>query len=195
MSASPSKSLQSSIQRPAQKQDEIIVRETGTDPRCRHKTASGRRCDRVPSQLNYGFCLLHAHEGQRYREADATAIAAELLGPESDFGDPTVVNQVLGKLFTLVAQGRIPVSTAALLAQIGQLLVQGLHGPHGDVRLSEVNNAWRQTIVNVLNSADGGPNDAGVATVKYENLGRRVEESRAADSKENESRDSIYREE
>jgi hypothetical protein len=168
-----------------QARDEIILHETASDSRCRHRTPSGRRCERQSSLVNYGFCAAHAHEGQKFRDADATAIAAELLGPESNFGDPAVVNQVLGKLFTLVAQGRIPVSTAALLAQIGQLLVQGLQGSHGDVRLSEVNNAWRQTIVNVLNSADRDSQNAQATSSKYEDLGRRIEESRAEDSKDN----------
>jgi hypothetical protein len=170
MSAIPTK--------PSPKRDDFLLAETGQDPRCRHKTASGRRCERQPASANYGFCPLHASEGQRFRDAEAAAIASELFGPESNFGDPAVVNQVLGKLFTLVAQGRIPVSTAALLAQIGQLLIQKLQGPHGDVRLAEVNNAWRQTIVNVLNSADRDSRAQDIASVRYEDLGRRIDDSR-----------------
>jgi hypothetical protein len=160
------------------RQPEFIIPEAAQDPRCRHKTASGRRCERQPVSANYGFCHIHASEGQRFRDAEAAAIAQELFGTDSNFGDPIVVNQVLGKLFTLVAQGRIPVTTAALLAQIGQLLVQGLQGPHGDVRLAEVNNAWRQTIVNVLNSADRDSHGPDIASVRYEDLGRRIAETR-----------------
>jgi hypothetical protein len=169
MSAIPTK--------PSPKRDDFLLAETGQDLRCRHKTASGRRCERQPASANFGFCPLHAGEGQRFRDAEAAAIASELFGPESNFADATVVNQVLGKLFTLVAQGRIPVSTAALLAQIGQLLIQGLQGPHGDVRLAEVNNAWRQTIVNVLNSADRDSRSPDIANVRYEDLGRRIDDS------------------
>ena len=87
----------------------------------------------APTSVSQLWVLSAARrEGQRFRDAEAAAIASELFGPESNFADATVVNQVLGKLFTLVAQGRIPVSTAALLAQIGQLLIQGLQGPHGE---------------------------------------------------------------
>lgn len=177
------------------RQEDPILSESGQDPRCRHKTASGRRCERQPASANYGFCSLHASEGQRFRDAEAAAIASELFGPESNFGDPTVVNQVLGKLFTLVAQGRIPVSTAALLAQIGQLLIQGLQGPHGDVRLAEVNNAWRQTIVNVLNSADRDSRGPDIASVRYEDLGRRIDDSREQRATVRETADTHFGEE
>jgi hypothetical protein len=158
--------------------EELIFKEaTQADFRCRHKTASGRRCERQPTSVDYGFCGIHAAEAQKFRDAEATAIASELLGCESNFGDLIVVNQVLGKLFTLVAQGRIPVSTAALLTQIGQLLLQGLQGSHSDVRLAEVNNAWRQTIVNVLSSADREGRSHDITNVHYENLGSRIAES------------------
>jgi hypothetical protein len=187
MSAIPTK--------PSPKRDDFLLAETGPDLRCRHKTASGRRCERQPASANYGFCPLHASEGQRFRDAEAAAIASELFGPESNFGDATVVNQVLGKLFTLVAQGRIPVSTAALLAQIGQLLIQGLQGPHGDVRLAEVNNAWRQTIVNVLNSADRDSRGPDIASVRYEDLGRRIDDSREQGATVRETADANYSEE
>ncbi len=175
--------------------DELIRSEAVSDPRCRHKTASGRRCERQPTSANYGFCAIHAAEAQRYREAEATAIASELIGGDSNFGDPAVVNQMLGKLFTLVAQGRIPVSTASLLAQIGQLLVNGLQGAHGDTRLAEVTNAWRQTIVKVLNSADRDSRSSELTTVHYEDLGRQIADSDRTESAVEIARDSNHGEE
>jgi hypothetical protein len=123
--------------------------------RCRHKSKSGRRCERPSEPANLGFCALHIAEAQQFREAESRAVASELLGPESSLADPASINRLLAKLFTLVAQGRIPVPTAALLTQIGQLILQTFNGQpaHADVRLSEVNNAWRQTIVHVLNAS------------------------------------------
>ena len=43
--------------------------------------------------------------------------------------------------------------------------------------LAEVNNAWRQTIVNVLNSADRDSRSPDIANVRYEDLGRRIDDS------------------
>jgi hypothetical protein len=142
--------------------------------RCRHKSKSGRRCERPSDPGNFGFCAIHIAEAQQFREAESRAVASELLGPESSLADPASVNRLLAKLFALVAQGRIPVPTAALLTQIGQLILQTFNGqpPHAEVRLSEGNNAWRQTIVHVLNASHRPA--SGAPPLTYEDLEREI---------------------
>lgn len=153
--------------------DGFALPEPGNELRCRHKSSSGRRCERAADPANFGFCVLHDADAQRFREAEARAIAAELLGAEASLGDPASVNRLLAKLFMLVAHGRIPLPTAALLTQIGQLILQSFGGngaPHGEVRLSEVNNAWRQTIVHVLNSAGQSSEAAPASQISFQDF-------------------------
>lgn len=143
--------------------------------RCRHKSKSGRRCERPSESGNFGFCVVHSADAQQIREAESRAVASELLGSESSLADPASINRLLAKLFTLVAQGRIPVPTASLLTQIGQLILQTFNGSpaHAEVHLSEVNSAWRQTIVHVLNASQQSPGSSG-APLTYQDLEREI---------------------
>lgn len=165
--------------------DGFALPEPGNELRCRHKSSSGRRCERAADPANFGFCIIHDGDAHQFREAESRAIAVELLGGDASLADPASVNRLLAKLFTLVAQGRIPLPTAALLTQIGQLILQSFSGngaPHAEVRLSEVNNAWRQTIVHVLNSA-GHPSGAAPASqISFQDFAPELRAAVAAES-------------
>jgi hypothetical protein len=54
------------------------------------------------------------------------AVAEELVGPLADFRSAYAINRSLGKLYAIAAENRIPPRNAAILAYIGQLLLQTL---------------------------------------------------------------------
>jgi hypothetical protein len=89
--------------------------------RCNHLTSDGRRCRMPRSETHPALCLMHAREEQQLLELDR--IGAELASLSGHFKTSTDVNHVLGKLFTLLANNRIPPRNAATLAYIGQLLL------------------------------------------------------------------------
>jgi hypothetical protein len=98
--------------------------------RCTYVTPSGRRCRMaiMPGQSReekrIPFCAFHAR--QQKQSLDSEAVAREILGPLGDFRSAFAINRALGKLFTITAENRIPVRNAAVLAYIGQLLLQTL---------------------------------------------------------------------
>ena len=93
--------------------------------RCAFETSDGRRC-RLPRSCNHAsLCLFHSREEQQLLESEK--LGAEIASPISgDFLTATDINYVLGKVFTAVAQNRIPVRTAHTLAYLGQLMLMSL---------------------------------------------------------------------
>ncbi len=105
------------------------------DHQCQQLTSDGRRCLMSRMKGHPSLCFVHAQRQQQV--LDPKRVAAELLGPFEDLKTANAVNHALGSLFLLVAQNRIPPRHAAVLAYIGQLLLQSLR----PVR-SEVTDAW-----------------------------------------------------
>ncbi len=105
------------------------------DHQCQQVTSDDRRCLMSRMKGHPSLCFVHAQRQQQV--LDPKRVAAELLGPFADLKTANAVNHALGSLFLLVAQNRIPPRHAAILAYIGQLLLQSL----GSVQ-SEIKNAW-----------------------------------------------------
>jgi hypothetical protein len=95
------------------------------DVRCSHVTADNRRCidSRAPDHKT--LCPYHAMKEMQHR--NSKVVAKEILGPLNDFRSAFAINSALGKLFAITAENRIPVRNAAVLAYIGQLLLQTLN--------------------------------------------------------------------
>ncbi len=95
------------------------------DVRCNHVTADNRRCidSRAPDHKT--LCPYHAMKEMQHR--NSKVVAKEILGPLNDFRSAFAINSALGKLFAITAENRIPVRNAAVLAYIGQLLLQTLN--------------------------------------------------------------------
>jgi hypothetical protein len=95
------------------------------DVRCNHVTADNRRCidSRAPDHKT--LCPYHAMKEMQRR--NSKFVAKEILGPLNDFRSAFAINSALGKLFAITAENRIPVRNAAVLAYIGQLLLQTLN--------------------------------------------------------------------
>jgi hypothetical protein len=113
---------------------EIVV-----DTRCKYVASSGRRCrvqaarDTSRASGFSAFCLPHAQMEQQY--LDSKSVAEELIGDLDDFRTSHAINEVLGKLFILVAQNRIPLRNASALSYICQLLLSSTPGVRGELQL------------------------------------------------------------
>ncbi len=105
------------------------------DHQCQQVTSDGRRCLMSRMKGHPSLCFVHAQRQQQI--LDPKRIAAEILGPFADLKTANAVNHALGNLFLMVAQNRIPPRHAAILAYIGQLLLQSLRPVQ-----SEIKNAW-----------------------------------------------------
>jgi hypothetical protein len=93
--------------------------------RCQFETSDGRRCRMLRHNGHPAFCLFHAHDEMQLLESErlGSEIASSITG---EFMTSTDINFVLGKLFTALAQNRIPPRNAAVLAYIGQLMLHSV---------------------------------------------------------------------
>ena len=93
--------------------------------RCCFESGDGRRCRMVRSPVHPKLCLFHARDEQQLLESHrlGAEISDSLTG---NFMTATDINHVLGKLFTALAQRRIPRRNAATLAYIGHLMLFSL---------------------------------------------------------------------
>jgi hypothetical protein len=100
---------------------------TTITPRCQFQFSDGRNCRMLRSPAHPNFCVFHAREALQLLESQSLGaeISTSLHG---DFLTATDINHVLGKLFTAVAQDRIPLRKALALTYMGQVMLTSL--PH-----------------------------------------------------------------
>jgi hypothetical protein len=89
--------------------------------RCQHRTAAGRQCRSLADDASSGFCPHHA--AQNSVELD---FRGELTRNAFDFQRSQGVNNSLGVLYKLLAEGRISPRRASVLAYISSLLLRTL---------------------------------------------------------------------
>ena len=90
--------------------------------RCQHRTRIGRQCRSLAADANSSFCAVHAAS----EPCDSADFAAALTSGSYDFQRPQGVNNSLGALYNLLAQGRISPRRASVLAYISSLLLRTL---------------------------------------------------------------------
>jgi hypothetical protein len=89
---------------------------------CQFPFADGRRCRMLRHSGHPCLCLFHAR-------AESQLIETEQLGTElaqtisGDFMTATDINFAMGRLYTAVAQNRIPIRNANALARIGRIML------------------------------------------------------------------------
>ncbi len=123
--------------------------------RCTHKTAHGRRCTMPTVAPDVALCLPH---WQR-QNGDPQTVSAELLGPFAELTTATAVNHALAKLFSLVAEGRVPSRDGAVLAYIGQLLLNSLAAVRHEAELARGHDKWHGDLRRTLREAILGRQD------------------------------------
>lgn len=111
---------------------------------CQFSFGDGRRC-RMLRRDHPSLCLFHARAEQQLLESHqlGTEISATISG---DFLTATDVNFVLGKLFTAVAQNRVPARNAAILAFIGQLLLHSVSGVKREFNFEYSFEEWQRML-------------------------------------------------
>ncbi|MGH9744405.1 MAG: hypothetical protein ACRD51_18850 [Candidatus Acidiferrum sp.] len=109
---------------------------------CQFSFADGRRCRMLHSDGHPSLCLFHARAEQQLLESHqlGAEIASTISG---EFSTATDINFVLGKLFTAVAQNRVPTRNAALLAYIGQLMLHSLSGVKEEFKFHYTFEQWQ----------------------------------------------------
>jgi hypothetical protein len=103
------------------------------------------------------LCPFHAREEQQLLESRrlGAELSATLTGRFMTAAD---INFVLGKLFTALAQNRIPRCNAATLAHIAQLMLHSLPGIQSDFRFKYTTDAWKRMLAEATDLSDSGSN-------------------------------------
>jgi len=108
---------------------------------------------RSPGHLT--LCLFHARAEHELLAADEAA--RRLVSISGEFKTASDVNRVLGQLFSLVAQNRIPHREAVSLAYIAQLLLQSLPHVRNEIERAHGDPAWFATVRHVLKALEPQP--------------------------------------
>jgi len=90
---------------------------------------------------------------------DAKSVSNELLGRVFDFRTDLAVNEVLGRLFILVAENRIPLRNATALAYICQLILASHSGLRYELNMRSGESGERFVINAAVDMLYGKPND------------------------------------
>jgi hypothetical protein len=88
--------------------------------RCQHRTSTGRQCRSLADDPSSGFCPHHAAQ---VRDIDFREV---LTRNALDFQRSQGINNSLGVLYKLLAEGRISPRRASVLAHISSLLLRTL---------------------------------------------------------------------
>jgi len=141
------------------------------DNRCRYVSADGRRCAMLRSKGHPSLCPQHRQQ-QLAAQADAAAVATELLGAIENFQTASAVNQALGRLLVLVAGNRISSRRGALLAYICQLLLTSLPRVEHEAVRTKGHDAWDHTLRRALKSSlHASGSSGGTQTILQQNTG------------------------
>jgi hypothetical protein len=93
-----------------------------TPERCQHRTSTGRQCRSVVADPGDSFCARHAAS----EPDDSEDFSLNLTEKACRFQNAQGINNSLGALYTLCAQGRISPRRASTLAYISSLLLRSL---------------------------------------------------------------------
>ncbi len=122
--------------------------------------ADGRKCRMLRHDSHPSLCLFHARDERQLLESEplGTELASSLTG---QFMTATDVNFVLGKLFTALAQNRIPCRNAATLAYIGQLLLHSLPRVEGEFEFNYDFEDWQNMLNRAIRLSKSVPDSSG----------------------------------
>jgi hypothetical protein len=134
---------------------------------CQFPFADGRRCRMLRRGDHPALCAFHARAEQHLNESHQ--LGAEISSTISgDFLTATDVNFVLGKLFTAVAQNRIPARNAAVLAKIAQLLLHSVSSRKGEYDFKYSFERWGEMLEKAVPLSNSAPASRAYAETKAE---------------------------
>jgi hypothetical protein len=119
------------------------------DNLCQFPFADGRRCRMLRLDNHPSLCLFHARDERQLLESPQLGeeISATFTG---NFLTSSDVNHALGKVFTAVAQDRLPRHTADTLAYLGSLMLQSLTAVKDETQFEFSYEAWQKMIRNAI---------------------------------------------
>ena len=113
---------------------------------CQFTFVDGRQCRMFRHASHPALCLIHAREEQQILAEDE--IGRELESISGEFRTTTDINHVIGKLFRLVANGRIPARRAENLTYLAQLLLYSQKDIRYETNLANRagDDPWQETV-------------------------------------------------
>jgi hypothetical protein len=145
------------------KQIEKTVKAVLVDNRCQYLSSTGRRCRSLAARDTSrasglsNFCVSHSQLEQQY--INTKSVTKELLGNMENLRTAVAVNDVLGRLFVLQAQNRIPVRNAMALAYTAQVILSSLETVCDEVVRVEGRGSHNQIIQTAIDAAYGPQKD------------------------------------
>jgi hypothetical protein len=123
---------------------------------CQFPFADGRKCRMLRYQDHPTLCLFHARQEEQLLVSErlGAELSASLTG---NFLTATDINFVLGKLFTALAQNRIPPRNASILAHIGHLLLHSLRDVKNEYKFHYKFETWEQMLNRAIPLSNSSP--------------------------------------
>jgi len=119
--------------------------------RCTFATADNRRCTAFVFPGHSSLC--HQHLRQLLNHLPQSEdVAFDILSSIHNFQSAAAINAALGKIFTLLAAGRIKRRDAIAMSYICQLLLQSLKGFEQEMGMTTYRNIWMGDLLGVLNA-------------------------------------------
>jgi hypothetical protein len=97
---------------------------TTATPRCQHRSLKGR-CRQLATDPAKTLCFDHARSEQQAKN-DFTLLAPLVRTNADDFQSAAAINETLGALHNLLAEGRISPRRAAVIAYVDSLILRTL---------------------------------------------------------------------
>ncbi len=112
---------------------------------CQFSFNDGRRCRMLRHPEHPCLCIFHARSESQLVESERLGIelGATLSG---DFMAATDINHAIGRLYSAVAQNRIPVRNANTLARIGSTLLRTVPGIKNEFKFSYTFDQWNKML-------------------------------------------------
>ena len=123
---------------------------------CQFAFSDGRLCRMLRQKNHPTLCLFHARDEQQLLESHnlGAQIATSYTG---DYLTAADINHVLSKVFTALAQNRIPQRTAATLAYLGQVMLNSLPMAKKETTFVYSYETWKDMIDNATHLTNARP--------------------------------------
>jgi hypothetical protein len=157
------------------------------DNRCQYNSSSGRRCRNLAARDTSrasglsNFCVSHSQLEQQY--INTKSVTKELLGDMDNFRTAVAVNDVLGRLFVLQAENRIPIRNAMALSYTAQVILSSIDAVREEVVSAEGEESHDAIIQTAIDAAYG-PQEEDDEEENEEESDEQNEESEKQDAKQ-----------
>jgi hypothetical protein len=119
--------------------------------RCTITTSDGRRCTSLLYPGHSSLCHQHLRK-QLDGAPPSEDVATDILDSIQNFQSGTAINAALGKIFALLAAGRISRKKAISMAYVCQLMLQSLKEFKHEIRLTTYEKFFERDLIKVLNA-------------------------------------------